>query len=307
LNLSGLTISNGSVIKNVSFAGATTVQDVLNDLDGAGLGVLAQINSAGTGINILNASQGTSLSIGENGGTTAAELGVQTFAPATALSSLNSGQGVQTAGGTTPDFQITAANGTTFSVALSSATTVQDVITAINAASGGNVTARLATIGSGLTLTDNTTGTGTLTLTALNNSTAAAQLGLSNPASGGLIAGTDPGAVQSNGIFGNLQKLIASLQTGSTTGMTEASQGLQTDTNRVIEKNGDIGAIEKELTDQQTALTTKSTSLQTFLSTLQDTDLPTAISEFQTLQTGLQASLQTAASTLQMSLLNYLS
>ena len=133
-----------------------TVQDMLNAINGAGLGVVAQINSAATGINILNASQGTNLSIGENGGTTAADLGVQTMALIhAAVAASITATGVQTAGGATPDFQITARDGTTFQVSdHAAATTVQDVINDINTATGGKVTASLATTGSGIVLTD---------------------------------------------------------------------------------------------------------------------------------------------------------
>ncbi|MGD0541507.1 MAG: hypothetical protein ABSB33_08310, partial [Tepidisphaeraceae bacterium] len=62
---SGLTITNGQFTKTITWSPTGTVQDMLNAINGAGLGVQAQINAAGAGINILNASQGTSLSVGE--------------------------------------------------------------------------------------------------------------------------------------------------------------------------------------------------------------------------------------------------
>ena len=46
------------------------------------------------GINVVNASQGTSLTIGENGGLTATQLGIRSFGPTTALSDLNNGDGL---------------------------------------------------------------------------------------------------------------------------------------------------------------------------------------------------------------------
>lgn len=186
----GLTISNGLVTKNITWSSTGDVQDMLNAINSAGVGVTAQINSAGTGINILNATQGTSMSIGENGGTTAADLGVQSFSLTTPLTQLNNGQGVQAAGGTTPDFQITATDGSTFQVSISAAQTVGDVINEINAATGGKVTASLATTGSGIVLTDSAGGTGPLSVSALNNSNAASQLGLNVAASGNTITGT---------------------------------------------------------------------------------------------------------------------
>jgi len=306
LDNAGLTITNGQLTKTVTWPAGGTVQDMLNAINGAGLSVVAQINATGTGIDILNSSQGSTLSVGENGGTTAAELGVQTMAPGTLLASLNNGSGVQTAGGTTPDFQITARDGTTFQVSISSATTIQDVINDINTATGGKVTASLATTGSGLVLTDSSGGTGTLAVTALNNSNAAADLGLNVASSGNTLTGKDVGAPTSQGIFGNLQALMTALQSGNAQAITAAGQGIQTDINRVIELHGQTGAYEQQLTNQQTDLQQQNTATQTLMSQLKDVNMTQAISQFQTLQTALEASLETAASSLQISLINFL-
>ena len=64
------------------------------------------------------------------------------------------------------DFQVTRTDGTNFSVSLTGAQTVQDVIKAINLASGGTATAGVgvnasfATTGNGITLTDSAGGGG---------------------------------------------------------------------------------------------------------------------------------------------------
>jgi flagellar hook-associated protein 3 FlgL len=306
LDASGLTISNGGNTQTITWRAGGTVQQMLNAINGAGLGVSAQINAAGTGINIVNLTQGTSLSIGENGGHTAAQLGIQTLAATTPLSQLNSGAGVQTAGGTTPDFQITARDGTVIPVALGSATTVQNVLTAINTAAAGKVVASLATTGSGIVLTDTTGGTGALSVTPLNNSSAAKQLGLTTAASGATLTGNDTGAPTSAGIFANLQALMNSLQSGDAQAITAAGQGISADTTRVISYQGQAGAVEKSLTSQQTALQTQNTATTALMSQLQDADYASVITQYQTLQTALQASLETAAQSQQISLLNYL-
>ncbi|HEX4053678.1 MAG TPA: flagellar hook-associated protein FlgL [Tepidisphaeraceae bacterium] len=303
---SGLTITNGQLSKTITWSPTGTVQDMLNAINGAGLGVQAEINSAGTGINILNASQGTSLSVGENGGQTAADLGLQTLSLSTPLSQLNNGQGVQTAGGATPDFQITARDGSTFQISVSSATTVADVINEINAATGGKVTASLATTGSGIVLTDSSGGAGTLSVTPLNASDAANELGLNVTASGNTLTGADVGAPTSNGVFGDLQALMNGLQSGDQDAITAAGGNIQNDTNTVIAVRGQTGAVEQELTRQQTDLQEQGTATQSLLSQLQDVDMTTAVTQFQTLQTALQASYETAADTLQTSLLNFL-
>jgi flagellar hook-associated protein 3 FlgL len=303
---SGLTITNGQTTKNITWSPTGTVQDMLNAINGAGVGVVAQINSAGTGINILNANQGTSLSIGENGGATAADLGLQTMDANTPLSQLNNGSGVQTAGGTTPDFQITASDGSTFQISLSADQTVGQVISTINTATGGKVTASLATTVSGIVLTDTAGGSGTLTVTPENNSNAATQLGLNVPATGNTIKGTDTGAQTSAGIFGNLQALINSLQSGDQNAITAAGQGIQNDINRVIELHGETGAVEQELTGRQTDLQQEGTATQSLLSQLQDVNMTQAVSQFQTLQQGLEATEITAAQSLQVSLINFI-
>jgi flagellar hook-associated protein 3 FlgL len=306
LDGTGLIITNGLVSKTVSWPGGASVQDVLNAINGAGAGVQASISPSGMGLIIANATQGTTLSIAENGGQTATQLGVRTLSPTSPLSQLNNGRGVGTAGGATPDFSITAKNGSVFQVSISAAQTVQDVINAINTATGGAVSASFATTGNGIVLTDGTVGASTLAVTPLNFSTAAADLGLTAPAAGNKITGTDVGAPTSSGIFGNLSALIAGLQGGSQAKITAAGQGIASDISRVTEVQGQTGAIEQELSNRQTQMQQENTATQSLVSQLQDTDFTQAITEFQTLQTALQATYQTAAKELNLSLLNFL-
>jgi flagellin-like hook-associated protein FlgL len=213
---------------------------------------------------------------------------------------------VQTAGGATPDLQITAKDGSTFQISLSTAKTVQDVINQITAATGGKVTATLATTGSGIVLTDTTGGGGTLSLTPMNASSAAAQLGLNVSASGNTITGRDTGAQTSTGIFGNLQALINSLQSGNQQAITSSGGAIQTDINRVIELRGQTGAAEQELTHRQTDIQQQNTATQSLLSQLKDVNMTQAISQFQTLQTALQATEITAANSMKFSLLDFI-
>jgi flagellin-like hook-associated protein FlgL len=306
INNAGLVITNGLFTKTITWPAGGTVQDMLNAINGAGLGVLAQINSAGTGINVLNATQGTALSIGENGGTTAADLGIQSMPTTTLLSQLNNGQGVQTAGVGKPDFTITARDGSTFQINVTGAQTVQDVINQINAATAGKVTASMATSGAGLILTDSSGGAGTLSVTPTDASSAADQLGIDVPASGNTITGKDVGAPTSTGIFGNLQALMNSLQSGSQGVITSAGQGIQNDINRVIQLRGQTGAAEQELTHRQTDIQQQNTATQSLLSQLKDVNMTQAISQFQTLQTALQATEITVAQSNQISLLNFI-
>ena len=106
--------------------------------------------------------------------------------------------------------------------------------------------------------------------------------------------------------FANLQNLVSSLQNNDTAGITASSTGLQNDSQRVTQTQGDTGAIEQELQQRQTQMTQENKATQSFLSTLQDTDMATAITQFQTLQTALQASYEVTARNLGVSLLDFL-
>ena len=305
LDLSGITLNNGNKTVSLSFRGATTVEDVLNTINGSKSGVLARINSDGTGIDIVNATQETVVRISENGGTTAAQLGVRSFTPATALASLNGGAGVNDANGS--DFQITRANGSTFSVDITGLQTVQDVVNAINAADGGGgVTAGFAQSTNGIVLSDSTGGGGTLAVSALNGSSAVRDLGLVTPAVGTTITGSDVNPVSSTGIFANLGRLRDALNNNDPSAITNAAQGLEGDHARVVLVRGETGAQTQDLQARQTQIDDETLATKTLLSNLQDTDLTTAITKYQSLQTALQAGYKMTAIESHMSLLDFL-
>ncbi|MEM9353553.1 MAG: flagellar filament capping protein FliD [Planctomycetota bacterium] len=140
-----------------------------------------------------------------SGGTTAASLGLDAIDVAadqatgsdifdlysgTKLSELNDGNGVRIVEGT-DDFTITVSDGTEIDVDLSGDKTLGDVIASIEAAveeqGAGKLTAAIGT-GDRLVLTDATTGSGELTVTS-NVGSAAAELGLTGPASGNTLTG----------------------------------------------------------------------------------------------------------------------
>lgn len=302
----GLVITNGQNTATISLAGATTVQDLLNGINSSSVHVQAQVNAAGTGIDILNPIQGTRMTIAENGGTTAADLGVRSFGPASSLSELNGGKGVGTAQ-PGPDFQVTRSDGTSFSVSVAGAQTVQDVIDRINTAAGGTgISASFATTGNGIVLTDTAGGPGSPSVTALNYSPAAADLGINKAAAGNLITGGDSDPVESQGVFANLAKLRDALNANDQAGITAAAEALKGDADRVINVRGRTGAQVQEIQRRQDSLAGQKTATQAMISQLQDADYAETITKFTTLQTALQATLMTAAKTMNLSLLNFL-
>src|SRR5665213_2407632 len=134
--------------------------------------------SAAAGLGIVGNTTGTSI-IGTN---------INTLSATTALAGLNDGRGVRAAGGAS-DFQVNLADGTNVQVALGNAQTIGDVIAAINTAGGSKLKAALNTTNNSIDLTDTTGGGGSPAVVALNNSTAAHDLGLLGAASGNVIRG----------------------------------------------------------------------------------------------------------------------
>lgn len=309
---SGMQITQGSQTKTLDLSGATTVQDVMNRVNQLGFGLKLQINSSKTGLNLVDTVSGLNLSVGENGGTTATDLGLRTYSDNTKLSDFRHGEGIQPQQGKN-DFSVTLHNGTTFNVNIDGANTVGDVVNAIqSAATAAGVTAGqfsvgMASTGNGMTFTDNTTGGSSFQIQNLNQSLAATQLGIVGDAgSGNTITGTDNATVQVNNMFTHLINLSGALTKNDSSGITVATSGIQNDLNQVVQARATVGIQSKNVSDQQTQSQDRQTQLQTMLSNLQDANMPKVITQYQQLQTQLQASLQMGAQMNQMNLLNYL-
>ncbi|HEX6963672.1 MAG TPA: flagellin [Lacipirellula sp.] len=166
---SGIRIVNAGETHVISFAGAETVEDLLNILNGSTANVYAEINADASGINIRSRLSGADFQIGENGGQTATQLGLRSLTEETRLDELNYGVGVPTKAGinqtiTSSDLEITTRDGSIFNVDLSAALTEADAIAAINAVTGANLTAQPDADGAGITLIDNTIGAGDLSV-----------------------------------------------------------------------------------------------------------------------------------------------
>lgn len=183
--------------------GESTIYDVLADINSRGLRINARINDNGDGIIIEDTNAGTPVSaikIEESGSGTAASLGLlgEASAPGedfdgsfektvdftsdvmtgtTLLSALKSGNGIEYSA-TKTDFKITTRDGSEFEVDITAGiTTVNELITAIQNDTGGSVSVAINAAGTGLTITDNTAGSGQLSFEAINDSKALNNLG----------------------------------------------------------------------------------------------------------------------------------
>jgi len=307
-----LLITNGMNTATVDLSTAKTVQDVINAINNAGVFVLARISETGTGIDVFNQVSGTSLSIGENGGTTATDLGIRTFDMGTPLSQLNFGDGVTTVSGTgQADLQIAAKNAAIVNVDIDGAVTVGDVIDRINAAAiaaGVAIQASLATTGNGIRIADSTGGAGNLAVTIVNLSEAPIDLGLQKSISGTVteLIGDDVGLTRNEGILGALFDLETALRRDDTQGISAAAGRLDILRGEVTRMHGIIGARSQTMATKRAQIEDATATTQVFLSNVQDLDYAEAATRLQTAMTQLQANLQAGSSVLNLSLMDFL-
>jgi flagellar hook-associated protein 2 len=191
-------------IADVDLRLAQTVDDVLDAINNnTDIDVTAVVT--GDRFKLIDNTGGAgNLKVSEiGGGTTAASLGLADIDVAadeatgtdvyslhtdTRLSLLNDGTGVQIHS-VGDDLEITFADETSITVALGGATTLGDVIDALNAASPTKLTAEIAADGNRLELNDLTSGAGTFAVSSVGTGTAAEDLGLTVAADLGTITG----------------------------------------------------------------------------------------------------------------------
>jgi flagellin-like hook-associated protein FlgL len=318
-------ISNGGQVRDVDLSGVTNIEELRNEVASLGIGVRVEIAETGDRLDFVNELSGASMSIGEfGGGTTATELGVRSLTDSTSLADFNDGLGVEIlSGGVDPvsgapdptldlDFRVTTKDGTTFDVDLAGATTVGDVISAINTAAAGaglvvgvDFEATYVATGNGIALADSTVGV-TTTVTSLNGSHAAEDLGILGSSTGATLDGQDRATVAVDSALTHLMALRDALIDNDERGISLATSKLDLDINRAIGARADVGiraqrverarVREEDLLIQDTALKSE----------IQDLDFTEAAIKFATLQQQLQAGLSTAAQASSLSLMDFL-
>ncbi|MFK7790292.1 MAG: flagellin [Phycisphaeraceae bacterium] len=311
---SGLLITQGENTAVADFSGATTVQDLQNVIDAMNFGLRLTINDDGTGLDLVSEVSGIELSIGENGGTTAEDMGLRTFGNTTLLSDFRNRIGVQMSEAGEPDLDITLHDGTNFTVDLTAASTVADVIsltqaaaTAAGVAVGTDFNFGLATTGNGFAVSDNTVGASDFSVTNAGLSFAAENLGIKvNAGSAATIDGDDQSKVRVENMFTHLQELSSALRNNNEAGITLAGSNIEDDIDSVVSARARVGVQARRVEDQLTLIQDRDIQEQTMLSQLQDADLTEVLTRFQQLQLQLQASLQVGSASQQLSLLDFL-
>ena len=310
----GLLITNGPKSGTVNISSAVTVEDLFNQVRAANLDLDPAINAAGNGITISSRLSAANFSIGEDGGTQAADLGVRTFRGTTLLADLNLGRGVPVRnldgdGNLMPaPSQITRRNGTTASVDLKGLFTVQQVLNAINAVDPGVLVASLNTVGNGISLVDND-GVSTGPLSVATNTVSTA-LGIAGSETGTNAAvplvGSDVNPTQAKGVFSILSQLETALRNGDDVELSRLDSLINGEISRVNLVRGEIGTRLQTLEDVENRLLDEEVSLQESLSKEFDSDVTEVITQVSQVTSALQATMQVAALSFQLSLLNYL-
>lgn len=307
----GLFITNGSISKAVDISSANTVEDLFNILETENLELELRINDDRTGLAIASRLSGGVFSIGENGGTDATSLGIRTLNGGTLLSELNFGLGVpvnnvDADGNLLPaEIEIVRRDGSVSTVDLKGLVTIQEVLNAITAVDA-DLTASLNAVGNGISITD-TSGTGPLEVRA---GVVADALGLTGiePGSNNTVplTGQDVNQRRSNGVL----SLLVQLETALNSGDDRALERLDPLFNQEIERfnvvRGEIGSRLNLLETVKNRLQDEDVVLQEQLSAEFDVDMTEVISRIALVSSTLQATLNIAASTLNLTLLNFL-
>ncbi len=299
----GLRIEHAGKVHTVDLNGAATVQDVLNRIRAADPDVYAEISADGSGLRVASRLNGATFSIGENGGTNAAALGLRTFTATTALTGLNLGGGVPDLSAT--KLNVTRRDGSAIEVSLAGANTIQNVLDKLNAVDPGHFVASLNTTGNGISLTDDS-GTGPLTVGENALSTALGLNGSENTGTTGVLAGKDVNPQQPTGVLTLLVTLQRALATNDQSTLNRLSGQLDAETKRVAVVRADVGTRQKLLTDVDNHLQDAQISLKQTISELFDTDFATTVTEFLQRQQSLQGAMQVSSEALKLSILNYL-
>ena len=305
----GITINNGGSSAKVDFAGVETVEDLLNRINASNTGVLARISDDGKTLEILNRVSGSELHVLEAGGTVAADLGILSTQRDTKLADLNDGRGVSTVEG--DDLRITTADGSTIDIDLDvldlATATLGDLIDLINNAAGGKVTAEIDGGTGGIRITDQTSGSGTLTVQKLNLSPALDDLGLSGvSASGGQLVGRDVNPVVVDSAFTALLELKRGIEADDTRAIGRAAERLERALDALQQQQGRLAALAAGQQDRADRIERETTATQVLRSNFRDADLAEAMVRFTQLQTALQANLASSSRILGLSLLDFL-
>lgn len=296
-----------------------TVEDLMNRIRQSGAQVEVSLDESGRYFSLQSTESGSTLTIGENGSTLATQLGIRTFDLDTSLDSLNLGRGISV-NELGDDLVISRSNGSQLRINLSGTKSVSDVLNRINNHVDNQVptlrvTASLATVGNGFTLSANN-GAQPISISSVGGSQAAWDLGLI-PAGQASIVGTPTGTtteisgqdvsgIEVEGIFNSLIRLRKAVEAGRPEDIERIAAGLDEDVQRMSLARGLVGTRQQSIESLTDLNAEQQIQLTEIESDELDADLAQVISDLAAREAALQASLQLIGRASQLSLFNYI-
>ena len=314
----GLRIAEGDRVFQVALDEAKTVGDVLVAVNRSGAAVRATLNAEAGRIEIHALRAGVDYSVGEDGGSTAADLGIRSATRDTMLDALGKGRGVTLLDGAA-ELTLVRPDGRQLDLQLEGLRTVGDVLDAVNNHLDNQDTRRviasLATVGNGITLRA-PPGAGPLLIRQAVGTDAGQRLGLipsgQTEAAGTLVGGaaTIQGAdyrpAEEGGAIDTLLRMETAVRQADMGEIARLHTRLDDNLQRASAARGRVGFWSQSMEILRQTAESEATSLKDQLSQEVDTDFAAVVTAMNLRQAAMEASMRLIGQTARMSVLNFL-
>jgi flagellar hook-associated protein 3 len=279
----------------VNVDAAETIEDVINNINAAGLNVTAGLNAEGNGINLIDTSSFPVQNLVVSGNS-AADLGITGNKPGniygtdlnpslsetTRIDMLNGGTGLNLD-------TLRIVNGQhNENIDLSRATSIRDIVNAVNNL-GVDVTASINASGTRLDVNSNSAETAAV-VNDVNEGTAASDLGIQ-------------GAFD---VFKTLAVLEEALEKNDQTALLNMLDQFDYVLETLVEKGTEAGVRTNKLDAMHNRITVTETEISGLKSEIEDADMVEYLTKFTLQQTALEAIMTASSQSVQISLLNFL-
>ncbi|MEM8910303.1 MAG: flagellin hook IN motif-containing protein [Planctomycetota bacterium] len=314
----GILIERGAEQFDIQFDGADTIGDVLIAINRSGAGVKAELNERDGRIELRALVSGVDYSIGENGGTTATELGIRSATEETLLSELSRDRGLLLNPQGT-DLTIRRPDGLELEFELEGIGTIGEFMQLVRDHPDNQdpqrVFIELSSIGNGLELSA-PPGAEPISVTQQGVSDAGVQLGwIPEGADAGtgeieagvaVLRGTDYRPLDAGGAVDTLLRLETAVRDGDLSEIARLQSRLDSDLDQASRTRGRVGVWNATVRDLRDAAQDENALLQEQLSDALDADLAAVVSELQARQSALEASMRFIGQASQLSVLNFI-
>lgn len=315
----GIQIGVGDELFVIDLSTAETVDQVLTKINRSGAPVRAELDPTTEQIQLRLLQSGTDYWIGENGGNAASNLGIRTATTETRLEDLRNGRGINANPDPSPDLSIRRPDGTILDLFATGLETVGDVISAINNHPNNQdtrrITASLNPTGNGIRLVG-PVGTEFIRVSQPELSQFGTALGLipegeqfvDGAVAGGssVLSGVNYDAVEPQGTFDTLLRLRDAVASGDQYDIQRLAEQLNTDLDRTSSKRGELGFRSQTVETMRFRAEDQAITMKERLSDEVDADFTETISQINTYQAALEASLRVIGQTAGLTVLNFL-